>query len=212
MSQIQEKVRQLSTSEIKQHLAVDRYGDFVLTSAIRPWVERQVIPREGYRLEKYRDADADYDIPTLAAAVSQDRLLDIFMELLDQLGDVVDVIIESHHDRRGEAKRHREKLREHIDLPVLKSHCFDFEDLLVDDGCFSLAIVDPAGPCEIQFDDHKLLVVYAKDLAPFEEIFQSYGVFRDDDMKMINEGEHLHSTLPEYTDRFDAFAYTLGVE
>jgi hypothetical protein len=212
MSQIQEQLRQLSTTEIKQHLAVDRYGDFVLTSAIRPWVERQVIPREGYRLERYQDDDSDYEVPTLAAAVSQDRLFDLFLELLDQLGDVVDVVIESHHQRKGGPRHHYEKIREHMDLPILKSHCFDFEDLLIDDGCFSMAVIDPSGPCEIQFDDHKLLVVYAKDLAPFQRLFESYGVRRDDHIKLINEGEHLHSTLPEYADRFDAFAYVLGID
>lgn len=212
MSQIKEQIRQLTTHEIKQHLAIDRYGDFELTSAVRPWVERQVIPRQGYRIEQYHDKDSDYDIPALAASVSKSKLFDLFLEILDELGDVVDVIIESHHERRSNSRLQREMLREHIDLPVLKSHCYDFEDLLVDDGCFSIAVIDPNGPCEIQFDDHKLLVVYAKDLSRFEAIFRSYGIERDDAMKMINEGEHLHSTLPEYGDRFDTFAYTLGIE
>ena len=49
---------------------------------------------------------------------------------------------------------------------------------------------------EVQFDEHKLLVVYAHDLGPFERILLQHGVVRDDGLQLITEGEHLHSTAP----------------
>ena len=55
-----------------------------------------------------------------------------------------------------------------MDLPVLKSHCCDYEDLLLHDGCTGLAVMSTEGPMEVQFDEHKLLVVYASNLKPFE--------------------------------------------
>ena len=51
---------------------------------------------------------------------------------------------------------------------------------------------------EVQFDEHKLLFVYAHDLEPFEEVLLQHGLSRDDTLKFISEAEHLHSTDDEY--------------
>ena len=64
---------------------------------------------------------------------------------------------------------------------------------------------------EVQFDEHKLLVVYARDLKPFEQIFNDNGVCRDDSVKLITEGEHLHSTDPCHMEAFEQLCYRLGV-
>jgi hypothetical protein len=64
---------------------------------------------------------------------------------------------------------------------------------------------------EVQFDEHKLLVIYAHDLEPFEEILRQAGLERDDSMKLISEGEHLHSTEPHFVADFEQFCYRLGV-
>ena len=53
--------------------------------------------------------------------------------------------------------------REHIDMPVLKSTLYDFEDLLVNDGCTGIAVLNPGLPQEVQFDEHKLLIVYGSN-------------------------------------------------
>ena len=42
---------------------------------------------------------------------------------------------------------------------------------------------------EVQFDEHKLLFVYAHDLEPFEEILIDAGLKRDDTLKFISEAE-----------------------
>jgi hypothetical protein len=191
------------------HLRVDRYGDFWLTDAIRPSFDRQVLPRQGYRIETYRDARAGFQVPVLVAAVSRDSLFDAFLALLQPLGEVVDVVVETSHHTDG--SHHQDLFREHIDLPVLKSHCCDFEDLLLHDGCTGVAVLSTIGPMEVQFDEHKLLVVYAPELIPFAEILEDYGVRRDDSMKLITEGEHLHSTDPRFRPVFGQFCYRLGV-
>ena len=52
-----------------EHLQVDRYGAFWLTDAIRPSLDRQIIPRQAYRIETYRDAYArDQDIDAVLDA------------------------------------------------------------------------------------------------------------------------------------------------
>jgi hypothetical protein len=195
--------------ELAAHLRVDRYGSFWLTDAIRPSLKRQIVPRQGYRIETYRDAKRRLEVPVLAAAVSRERLFDLFLDFLDPLGEVVDVVLETSHDSDGHG--HRDLFREHIDLPVLQSHLCDYEDLLLHDGCTGVAVISTSRPIEVQFDEHKLLVVYAHDLEPFEQMLHEAGVARDDRLKLITEGEHLHSTDPRFLGQFDQLCYRMGV-
>lgn len=199
----------MNINALSHHLDKDRYGEFWLTDAVRPSMKNQVIPREGYRRENYQDSDKEIEIPVLAAAVSRERLFDVFLDLLYPLGDVVDVIVETSHD--GDGNHHRDLYRECIDLPVLQSHLIDFEDLLLHDGCTGIAVMSTSEPMEVQFDEHKLLVAYAEDLEPFEEILKSYDVWHNDKLKLITEGEHLHNTTSRHMNSFQQFCYRLGV-
>ncbi len=199
----------MSAEKLAAHLQVDRYGDFWLTDAIRPGPQLPVVPSQGFRIDVYRDAKAGLEVPVLVAAVSREQLFDIFLELLEPLGLVVDVVLETSHHSEGAA--HRDLVREQIDLPVLMSHFCDHEELLLHDGCTGTAVISSAEPMEVQFDEHKLLVVYAQDLEPFERILLQHGIPRDDALKLITEGEHLHSSQPEQFDRFEQLACRLGV-
>ncbi len=191
------------------HLRVDRYGAFRLTDAIRPAPALPVVPRQGYRLDVYRDKKAHFQVPVLAASVSREVLFEAFLDLLDPLGEVVDVVLETSHESAG--SQHLDLFREAMDLPVLKSHCCEFEALLTHDGCTGVAVMSTEGPMEVQFDEHKLLVVYAPDLQPFADVLEGHGVRRDDKMKLITEAEHLHSTEPHHRDAFEQLCYRLGV-
>jgi hypothetical protein len=199
----------VNAKELTAHLQKDRYGDFWLTNAIRPSPACQVIPRQGFRIETYRDPTGAVKVPVLAAAVSRENLFDLFLDLLDPLGEEVDVVLETSHASEGAG--HDDLYREGIDLPVLKSHLCDFEELLLHDGCTGVAVLSTSGPMEVQFDEHKLLVVYAADLKPFRRIFRQYGIRRDDSLRLITEGEHLHSSDPNHRDVFEQLCYRLGV-
>jgi len=199
----------VSHNQLAAHLQVDRYGDFWLTDAVRPSLDRQVVPRQGFRVDTYRDAQAGLKVPVLAASVSREQLFEVFLNLLDPLGDVVDVVLETSHDSEGST--HKDLYREHIDLPVLQSHLCEYEDLLLHDGCTGIAVIANERPMEVQFDENKLLVVYARDLRPFEEIFRERGIRRDDRLKLITEGEHLHSTDQRFLAAFQQLCYRLGV-
>jgi len=199
----------VNSKTLAAHLRVDQYGDFRLTDAVRPAPGVPVVPRQGYRREMYRDAKAKVRVPVLAASVSRENLFDMFLALLEPLGPVVDVVLETSHESRGSG--HRDLYRERIDLPVLASQLYDFEDLLLNDGCTGIAVIGVNGPMEVQFDEHKLLFVYAHDLKPFEAILDGAGVERDDAMKLITEGEHLHTTDPHYAADFEQLCYRLAV-
>lgn len=199
----------MNSEKLAAHLRVDRYGDFQLTAAIRPALHVPVVPRQGYRLSVFRDAAAGLKVPVLAAAVSREKLFDVFLELLQPLGGAVDVVLETSHHTEGAS--HRDLCREHIDLPVLMSHFCDYEELLLDDGCTGVAVISTTEPMEVQFDEHKLLVVYARDLQPFEKVMRDFGVDRADSLKLITEGEHLHSTEPRYAEMFERLCCRVGI-
>ena len=200
----------LTQDQLDAHLRVGRYGNFVLTDAVRPSISLDVIPRSGYRRDTYVDPESGNKMPVLAASVSAENLFEIFLDLLDPLGEVVDVVMESSHD--SEPGSHADLYREHMDTVILKSTLYDYEPLLLHDGCTGMAALNPSGPMEVQFDEHKLLFVYAHDLEPFEEVLIEAGLKRDDTLKFISEAEHLHSTDDAYRDQFEELRYRLGID
>ena len=200
----------LDEEDLEAHLGVSRYGDFFLTDAVRPSYDLQVVPSQGFRHDSYREEDGQTTVPVLMAAISNERLFESFMDLLDPLGNVVDVVLEtSHsHDNRG----HQDLYREHIDTPVLKSIFWEFEDLLINDGCTGIAVLNPGVPQEVQFDEHKLLIVYGNELGAFEDVLQQRNVTCDEQLKFITEAEHVHSSSDHYAQQFDQLKVRLGMD
>jgi hypothetical protein len=200
----------LSEEELEAHLGVVRYGDFVLTDAVRPSYDLQIVPRQGYRHDVYHDAESHSSVPVLMGAATNDDLFETFMELLDPLGCEVDVVLETSHNR--ENRGHVDLYREHIDMPVLKSILWDYEELLLNDGCVGIAVLNPGIPQEVQFDEHKLLIVYGENLAEYENVLHSRGVRCDDQMKFITEAEHVHSSSEEFMRQFEELKTRLGMD
>jgi hypothetical protein len=200
----------LTEEELEAHLGVVRYGDFTLTGAVRPSYDLQVIPSQGFRHDVYHDEETKTNVPVLMGAASTEQLFEVFMELLDPLGSEVDVVLETSHNR--ENRGHVDLYREHIDLPVLKSILYDFEDLLVNDGCTGIAVLNPQAPHEVQFDEHKLLIVYGSNLREFERAFEDRRVRCNDQMKFITEAEHVHSSSDHYAEQFEQLKIRLGID
>jgi hypothetical protein len=200
----------LSEEQLEAHLGVARYGSFTLSDAVRPSYALEIVPSCGFRHDVYRDESTKRDVPVLMAAASRERLFDTFMQLLDPLGSVVDVVLETSHDYV--ATGHRDLYREHIDMPILQSVLWDFEDLLVNDGCTGIAVLNPSTPQEVQFDEHKLLIVYGKELREYERVLIDCDVPCRDDMHFITEAEHVHSTNDEYIQQFEELKMRLGME
>jgi hypothetical protein len=182
----------------------------MLTEAVRPSYDLQVVPSQGFRHDCYRDEQSHTSVPVLMAAVSSEGLFDTFMDLLDPLGSVVDVVLETSHNRSKTG--HTDLYREHIDAPVLKSVLMEYEDMLLNDGCTGLAVLNPGVPQEIQFDEHKLLIVYGEQLEPFEDVLRERRVRCDDQLKFITEAEHVHSSSDHYTRQFDELRTRLGMD
>ena len=200
----------LSDEELEAHLGVVRYGSFMLSGAIRPSYDLQVVPCQGYRHDVYRDEQNKTNVPVLMGAASREHLFEVFMDTLDPLGTEVDVVLETSHNCQRSG--HVDLYREHIDMPVLKSILYDFEDLLLDDGCTGIAVLNPNIPMEVQFDEHKLLIMYGQDLSCFEETLGDAGVACSQELKFITEAEHVHSSSEEFARQFEQLKYRLGLD
>jgi hypothetical protein len=200
----------VTEAQLEEHLSVARYGDFTLTDAVRPSYDLEVIPEAGYRRDVYRAPDSGIEIPVIVAAGSREYLFDLFLDLIDPLGEQVDVVLETSHDRQS--GEHEDLYREHIDTPVLKSMLYDFEDMLLDDGCTGIAALNPQRPLEVQLDEHKLLIMYGQDSEEFVEILESHGLRNSESLRFITEAEHVHSSSDEFADQFQRLQYLLGID
>jgi hypothetical protein len=196
--------------EIESHLSTVAYGGFTLTGAVRPSFDLRIVPEQGYKHDYYHDDLNRTSIPVLIISVSAEQLFDTFLDLLDPLGDTVDVVLETSHQRAGGS--HTDLYREEIDLPILKSFLYDFEEMILNDGCTGIAVLNPSIPVEIQFDEHKMLIVYAENLRKFESILKEHHIPKKETIRFLTEAEHIHSTRDEYLQRFNELQITLGID
>lgn len=200
----------LTEDQLETHLRIAKYGQFLLTDAVRPSYDLKVVPQSGFRHEKYRDDDTGIEIPVVMAAATRSAVLDVFFDLLDPMGFEVDVVLESSHN--SDHGGHQDMIRESIDLPILKSILMDYEDLLLNDGCMGIAVLNSNIPMEVQLDEHKLLIGYGQTLEDFEQTFAEYGIECDEGIQFITEAEHVHSSSEEYVERFNELKYDLGID
>lgn len=199
----------LTDEELKAHMGIRSYGVFELSDAIRPSYDLQIVPKQGFRHDQYVDDASGTKTPVVMASATRDSLMDLFLELIEPLGQVVDVVLEtSHHAGEG----HADLYREHIDMPVLKSTLLEFEDLLINDGCTGIAVINPAKRQEVQLDEHKLLIAYGEPLKPFEQILIDGDVYPDQDLRFITEAEHVHSSSERLQEQFEILKNRLGMD
>lgn len=199
----------LSDEQLEAHLEVFRYGAFDLTDAVRPAMELQIVPRQGFRHDVYVDPTSHAKIPVIMAAASRERLFELFIDMIDTLGPVVDVVLETSHYH---ASGHKDHYREHIDMPVLKSVLYDYEEMLLNDGCSGIAVLNPQRQQEVQFDEHKMVLAYGSPLESFERVLISHDVYIDKDIRFITEAEHVHTSSDQLYERFQQLTMRLGMD
>lgn len=199
----------LSDEELQAHMGIKTYGSFELTDAIRPSYDVRISPRQGFRYDKYVDEATGATTPVIMAAVTKSILMDTFLEMIDQLGNIVDVVLETSHYR---CSHHEDLYRDHIDTPVLKTILLEYEDVLTDDGCTGIAVINPGRQQEIQLDEHKLLIAYGTPLAGFRETLIAGDIYPDSKIRFVTEAEHVHSSSERLHDRFEQLKTRLGVD
>ena len=196
--------------DLAAHLEVNQYGQFSLTDAVRPAMDLKIQPCQGYRHDVYVDEETGAKVPVIMASASREILFPLFMDLVSKLGPVVDVVLETSHSSDNGA--HTDMYREHIDAPVLTSSLWNYEQLLTNDGCTGIAVLNPRTPQEVQFDEHKLLIIYGSPLEQFEYVLESRGVTCKPNMQFITEAEHVHSSSEAFEIEFGQLRTDLGLD
>lgn len=199
----------LSEAELQAHMGIRTYGAFELTDAVRPSYDLQIVPRQGFRHDNYVDETTGVTTPVIMASATKNQLIETFLSLITPLGEVVDVVLETSHTS---GSGHRDLYREHIDMPVLQSTLLDFEDLLLDDGCTGIAVINPAKRQEVQLDEHKLLIAYGRPLKAYENVLIAHDVYPESDIRFITEAEHVHSSSRRMFDQFEQLKHRLGMD
>lgn len=210
----------IHTLELESHLATVTYGNFTLTDAIRPSLDLTIIPEQGYKYDTlqlgigdvslFRRVRSRWVMPILVASISLERLFETFLDLLNPLGNSVNIVLETSHHHSGAFRTGLH--REHIDLPVLKSFLYDHEDLLLNDGCTGVSISAPRSSTVVKFDEHKLIFVYAQLLLPFETILRRHNILKNETMPLLMDAEHVHITRDEYFQQFRTLQMSLGMD
>lgn len=178
----------------------------IWSSAVCPAEGVDLPAVEGYRPDTYHNAATGLTVPALVAAADVGRVFELFLALLEPLGPMVDVVLESSHA----AGHVREWRRRGIDRAVLASHLYDYEQLLLTDGCAGIAVVAPRGRMEVQFDEHKHLLIYARNRRPFRDILRDHGLKRHNGLELLFEVPHLHRSEPGQAATFRQLALRLG--
>jgi hypothetical protein len=67
-------------------------------------------------------------------------------------------------------------------------------------------------PQEVQFDEHKLLIVYGEQLREFERALGERNVRCDEQMRFVTEAEHVHSSSDTFAQQFEELKTRLGMD
>lgn len=212
----------LSKEEIEVHLKIKKYGDFMLTNGISPSYDLKVVPRAGFQERWYIPCNPDRSLALIISA-SKESLFSLFVDLSSLLSSVVAVILETSHNRKTKNhyrrfdRRHRDTIIEEFDLPVLLSALWDFEELLTDDGCTGIGLIDPEKRVELLFDEHKLLLFYNWQMLKREilAVLAEYKIAqipKEEKRCFVTDAEHIHESSEAFVQRFKELKVRLGAD
>lgn len=194
-------------AEIDAVCACTHFGTFELTGAVHPHPRMRL--EEGYRFDTYRNPEDGSHVPALMVNATREKLWPLFYDLLYELGEEVDVVLETSHHKPG-SRHHADLYRQGIDRSVLHSTLLDFEETLLTDGCAGVAALNPEIPLEVQFDEHKVIVCYGNDLRRFVGVCLDHRISHKPGMKVVGEDEHLHSSSDNHEEQFLRLATRMG--
>ena len=202
---------ELSMDEVEAHCRISVYNDLVLTEAVRPAYVTTFPIQQGYKPTSHKDEEAGDVISAWSAAVTRDKLFELFNDLINPLGDDVGVVLASSHPESD----CQELFRDHIDSAVLKSVISEYEGFLLDEGCVGIEVLNSGIPAGVSWDEHKLLVTYTNDrevLNSFRDIFDEHGIPCKPDLSFITDAEHIHMSSEAYAEQFQQFRCELGMD
>jgi hypothetical protein len=177
------KDRKLTQEMIQEAMKNRTFGSFSLTPAVVFFKDGDVIPSEGYKIEKQVMPNGRVHSRMLVSASAED-LLDIFDDFIALLGESCSVVVE---DFRTTAGDHVDYFAYYKETFIVRSILLDFDELLLNDGFIGLAIWSEATQAEVQLNMHKVIQVFARDIVPFQQVLAGYGIQEDPKLRFFFE-------------------------
>ena len=196
----------VSEEVIRTLLQKRTFGDFTFTDAVRPQDE-SFLTQEGYEVHSLDTSNAPERI--VIAAVSRQKLFDVFTELLEPLGELLDVVLETE-DEEDESVFEAHSYG--TDRLYLQSVLPDFEDVLLNCGNTKIGVVSTERPKRVELDFHKLLLLYGKKIRPFLQILVENNIPQLIDMHTIDDVDQYRISDTEFPDQIQRMMNELGME
>lgn len=182
----------LTEEELSAHKGIPWYDDFELTDAIRPSWDIVIKPVEGFKYHSTFNQYVQRDVPVITASVTRKKLWDLFLELTEPFGDMVDVDIDHASDVR-DCRLWNQYTAEDVEKITLPGLLGEYQDFLLNDGDTKITIADQDTESSIQLDDHKFLILTGADYqARFRKILREWDICEPREMRFIDKAEHIH--------------------
>ena len=193
----------VSKETLRSHMEKDRYGDFLLTPAIRPAISPKIIPVNGYRVA-YNTGMLKFQI-----SASREKIIGLFISLMKLTGKRPDVFLEVSN--YNEERIVSSYLREGMERIVLESHIYGIEEILLGNGFVSIGI--RGSTTEVCLDSHKLISVYTNRPASTARIIKRNGIPYIPSLEFFcEEAGHFHADFEGLMEGFLSFAREIEAE
>jgi len=167
-------------------------------------------PLEGYAQDEWEGSEHWPRTPVLHIAATSEKIIDLFRELLDPLGDDVRVFLKTQHGCYGH--KMRQAMRGSIERIVLESTILDYEDFLLHDGWSSIAVQDLASTIEVRLPQSKMMVVYARQCDPFVDTLHRFDLHRLPTCPDLLPGQYGCTSEKCFEDQFEEICSDLEAD
>lgn len=176
-----------------------------LTKAIR--IYGHVNLHEGYEISPSKTFPCGID---MLIAASKERIMDVLTDCMNLMGEEVQPTFRQYSDTDNTA---REFWKPSIDVPILESAFFEFEDVILDDGMSDIGLITLDGGIGLRMLGDKLISISGmrRDLKAFSTIMQNYKIPQIKHLETIRDHRVDLTYSPELYQRFQQLTEYLGM-
>lgn len=200
--------REKQTEHLNQ-LRRDRIvGDFVLTAAVIPAMENDILPEEGFRVYTNEGYFKINGGSMIIASVSAEKMKYLFLSLSHEIGTVLSISVEDYH---SDAQNIIDYLSYERDAYMLENIIDQYWRMIQNNYDVQVALFSAHVKVELVLTRVKTIHIHAVEPAPFVAILNDYGVVEKTNMRFFTESTYYVYNDYAGTDVFQRLISELGV-
>ncbi len=204
-------IKALAAVDSQRAAAAGKAGKHLLelTDAVRLRVLMRLY--EGYRIEPSEPDDPSSAARDMIIAVTRDKVLPLFMELVESLTcDTVQPMIMRSTDRCSWNSFYRDSMDKNILMSVLQQ----YEDSILHNGHCALVVNSEDGQEVVGMLQSRMLVITADDhrIPSFESIAQKFGIQQNQSLDLVMDHNPRYLSTPERERSIDELSDELSLE